>query len=102
MIRRPPRSTLFPYTTLFRSARAAGLGGDDALGLAVLKAGEADRVRVVGGPAIDPRAGCAIGERLCAHGEAAGHGGGAEAVVGRDPAAAADRVAAHGRGGQGP
>src|SRR3712207_8516311 len=30
MIRRPPRSTLFPYTTLFRSPRAAGaavLGG---------------------------------------------------------------------------
>src|SRR2546430_12326977 len=26
MIRRPPRSTLFPYTTLFRSARPA-LGG---------------------------------------------------------------------------
>src|SRR3712207_7609029 len=25
MIRRPPRSTLFPYTTLFRSARAAGV-----------------------------------------------------------------------------
>src|SRR3712207_9010871 len=24
MIRRPPRSTLFPYTTLFRSGRAAG------------------------------------------------------------------------------
>src|SRR5260370_23279831 len=24
MIRRPPRSTLFPYTTLFRSARDAG------------------------------------------------------------------------------
>src|SRR3712207_8979746 len=24
MIRRPPRSTLFPYTTLFRSARGAG------------------------------------------------------------------------------
>src|SRR3712207_6972206 len=24
MIRRPPRSTLFPYTTLFRSATAAG------------------------------------------------------------------------------
>src|SRR2546425_2853681 len=24
MIRRPPRSTLFPYTTLFRSLRAAG------------------------------------------------------------------------------
>src|SRR5260221_2833672 len=25
MIRRPPRSTLFPYTTLFRSRRAHGL-----------------------------------------------------------------------------
>src|SRR2546430_17641567 len=35
MIRRPPRSTLFPYTTLFRSARRFGLGmapeGWDAL-----------------------------------------------------------------------
>src|SRR3712207_8453218 len=30
MIRRPPRSTLFPYTTLFRSARRAGrVRGDD-------------------------------------------------------------------------
>src|SRR2546430_7911319 len=34
MIRRPPRSTLFPYTTLFRSAAVAkghevGLGGAD-------------------------------------------------------------------------
>src|SRR3712207_7317970 len=28
MIRRPPRSTLFPYTTLFRSDRAAGRGQD--------------------------------------------------------------------------
>src|SRR2546422_1791001 len=28
MIRRPPRSTLFPYTTLFRSARFA-LAGDE-------------------------------------------------------------------------
>src|SRR3712207_8962294 len=26
MIRRPPRSTLFPYTTLFRSVPAAGMG----------------------------------------------------------------------------
>src|SRR3989442_9951061 len=25
MIRRPPRSTLFPYTTLFRSKRGSGL-----------------------------------------------------------------------------
>src|SRR3712207_7035988 len=29
MIRRPPRSTLFPYTTLFRSARVAGAGDDE-------------------------------------------------------------------------
>src|SRR2546422_5123974 len=28
MIRRPPRSTLFPYTTLFRSVGAYVLGGD--------------------------------------------------------------------------
>src|SRR2546430_10720298 len=27
MIRRPPRSTLFPYTTLFRSLRNGGDGG---------------------------------------------------------------------------
>src|SRR3712207_7640566 len=45
MIRRPPRSTLFPYTTLFRSARVGrrrssrpraspgGLDRDDALDL---------------------------------------------------------------------
>src|SRR2546427_4154672 len=28
MIRRPPRSTLFPYTTLFRSAEGARLDND--------------------------------------------------------------------------
>src|SRR2546430_15874037 len=34
MIRRPPRSTLFPYTTLFRSVSGNGCGGtlDDADG----------------------------------------------------------------------
>src|SRR2546430_7001741 len=31
MIRRPPRSTLFPYTTLFRSMPATGLARDRAL-----------------------------------------------------------------------
>src|SRR3712207_9059623 len=34
MIRRPPRSTLFPYTTLFRSKR---LGGRNHLGLVATK-----------------------------------------------------------------
>src|SRR5687767_15391466 len=29
MIRRPPRSTLFPYTTLFRSVRGGRDGADD-------------------------------------------------------------------------
>src|SRR3712207_8873684 len=31
MIRRPPRSTLFPYTTLFRSAQGAGDGAQPVL-----------------------------------------------------------------------
>src|SRR5258707_7436368 len=39
MIRRPPRSTLFPYTTLFRSLRQGGLlfldSGVAGLGLAL-------------------------------------------------------------------
>src|SRR3712207_6991205 len=32
MIRRPPRSTLFPYTTLFRSVGATGAGEAGGLG----------------------------------------------------------------------
>src|SRR3712207_8640399 len=56
MIRRPPRSTLFPYTTLFRSVRAvlplgtdafAGRDGGDAGGAEVgpdhARSGETDR-----------------------------------------------------------
>src|SRR6266704_1844837 len=31
MIRRPPRSTLFPYTTLFRSTRRTGCTGPSAV-----------------------------------------------------------------------
>src|SRR2546425_6153449 len=31
MIRRPPRSTLFPYTTLFRSARLLRIDATDAV-----------------------------------------------------------------------
>src|SRR2546430_16794387 len=33
MIRRPPRSTLFPYTTLFRSARQDGRGEAGVVGI---------------------------------------------------------------------
>src|SRR2546426_8476482 len=36
MIRRPPRSTLFPYTTLFRSEHLLLGRGHDVLGLEVL------------------------------------------------------------------
>src|SRR5258705_5081630 len=48
MIRRPPRSTLFPYTTLFRSA--AGVGGDGVVAeLRVrIDEGGADEVRAAG------------------------------------------------------
>src|SRR2546430_8401652 len=38
MIRRPPRSTLFPYTTLFRSQRADGKVGGFDLAEAVQRA----------------------------------------------------------------
>src|SRR3712207_7552480 len=48
MIRRPPRSTLFPYTTLFRSEVAHDLGdGDEVAGvdlrLVLLGAARPDR-----------------------------------------------------------
>src|SRR2546430_7844158 len=54
MIRRPPRSTLFPYTTLFRSDRARGQDVHRALsGVASPTAGDryavhdmSDRVRL--------------------------------------------------------
>src|SRR3712207_7981681 len=65
MIRRPPRSTLFPYTTLFRSRRAGGADGAHRL------PGEHARVphgRGAGGPR-DRRIG----------------GGGLGAVGGGDP-----------------
>src|SRR5260221_2152240 len=48
MIRRPPRSTLFPYTTLFRShLRIVGHVGEDAQ----------LHLRVVGGDEDEPRLG---------------------------------------------
>src|SRR3712207_7297190 len=43
MIRRPPRSTLFPYTTLFRSG--AGIGAAAAGGHVVPRAGHRPGVR---------------------------------------------------------
>src|SRR5438034_8620346 len=42
MIRRPPRSTLFPYTTLFRSRGAGGQAGRDGQAAAGGVSGERD------------------------------------------------------------
>src|SRR3989454_8850858 len=40
MIRRPPRSTLFPYTTLFRSVLGAIDGVDERIdGISIVRAG---------------------------------------------------------------
>src|SRR5437588_1984679 len=43
MIRRPPRSTLFPYTTLFRSSRAGAAGAPG--GTAVTRPGSSRYAR---------------------------------------------------------
>src|SRR3712207_9492885 len=43
MIRRPPRSTLFPYTTLFRSLRPEDGFIVDSLGWAYFRLGENDK-----------------------------------------------------------
>src|SRR5260370_30386219 len=40
MIRRPPRSTLFPYTTLFRSGRWLALRDNDGIHLCETKSGK--------------------------------------------------------------
>src|SRR3712207_8567926 len=48
MIRRPPRSTLFPYTTLFRSVAADEL----AVRLLLIDVAEARHVDAVGAPVL--------------------------------------------------
>src|SRR3712207_6953917 len=48
MIRRPPRSTLFPYTTLFRS-RAVRFVGDAVGGEVVLRRADLQHVRTLVG-----------------------------------------------------
>src|SRR3712207_8945048 len=54
MIRRPPRSTLFPYTTLFRSAARGLRGARDGRGGRAAAAGPRPPARRAGAPA--PRA----------------------------------------------
>src|SRR2546430_13152745 len=53
MIRRPPRSTLFPYTTLFRSAEPGLLLGSDCGWLIALGFEAQAHVEGLGGTAID-------------------------------------------------
>src|SRR3712207_7291775 len=60
MIRRPPRSTLFPYTTLFRSLSAAGVLRRVRSGRACVEAGTAGIARAAA-PAGDRSA---VGGRL--------------------------------------
>src|SRR3712207_7368153 len=48
MIRRPPRSTLFPYTTLFRSLHARGELGEPVVAEVGLRGAGGDQQRVVG------------------------------------------------------
>src|SRR3712207_652597 len=85
MIRRPPRSTLFPYTTLFRSAEFARAGGHavlvDAEGqhvrgallaaVAGVEGGDPLRVDELHGEVAVPHAGGGGGQR----------GGGADLLV---------------------
>src|SRR3712207_7602783 len=62
MIRRPPRSTLFPYTTLFRSGRRPNDGSP------VVRGNRAEEREAGAGP-VDFREGGAQPDRARGHGE---------------------------------
>src|SRR3712207_8087392 len=66
MIRRPPRSSLFPYTTLFRSAAARAGQGAPALGERVRRPRPDGlrRLRVDGVQPVRPGRGGAPGRRV--------------------------------------
>src|SRR3712207_9423862 len=64
MIRRPPRSTLFPYTTLFRSQRRLG---DTLAGAALQDVRRRARRQEVADPVRDARPLTAEGERSEEH-----------------------------------
>src|SRR3712207_7752719 len=61
MIRRPPRSTLFPYTTLFRSHAARGPARCRARRRASAGRRDRRRARLPGGPTGTARASAARG-----------------------------------------
>src|SRR3712207_8996730 len=61
MIRRPPRSTLFPYTTLFRSRAGRGRARGR---FALRRGGRGDRAGArAGGPRLRPAGGTGRGAR---------------------------------------
>src|SRR2546430_11546411 len=63
MIRRPPRSTLFPYTTLFRSGDDAVHGGQAQTGPPALRLGREERLEHLrGDQGAHPDAGVADGQ----------------------------------------
>src|SRR2546428_10661534 len=65
MIRRPPRSTLFPYTTLFRSVHVLGQALDGARSHAVEHRRERELARLpqLAGAPLEPVADRADGDR---------------------------------------
>src|SRR2546427_8235383 len=70
MIRRPPRSTLFPYTTLFRSGTVTALVGPNGAGKSTLLAvaagdlrADAGEVSLLGKPLASYKAGPLARER---------------------------------------
>src|SRR3712207_7879247 len=64
MIRRPPRSTLFPYTTLFRSGGdASGAEVTRTLGDVLRSRGIAVLERTVALDALHDRSGAVVGDR---------------------------------------
>src|SRR3712207_9526276 len=75
MIRRPPRSTLFPYTTLFRSRRSRQAGGAHGQDVGQVVGDQAERVAlVVAGvdaavprPAVEARRLVGVGAERVAH-----------------------------------
>src|SRR2546422_10076418 len=92
MIRRPPRSTLFPYTTLFRSVEAFEQGEDGEGGKALGRRREARRlaVAITHAERLDP-VGAVLGEggkrERTADGAGAGHDAAGGGTPGKTPAA---------------
>src|SRR3712207_9561968 len=85
MIRRPPRSTLFPYTTLFRSGGHVRRGGRGPRDVALSPGGGAAR-RGAGAraPRLLPGAAAHGGRLPAAGGGGAAHGGAAPGRPGGD------------------